>query len=240
MVQLFMLGIDPLTLTSLLVLAGNTLSCPSREATKINIVPQTTKVKYDYKQSLKQIQKYSTDTVDPYGFHGTTVTQGFMSGQIGMEHKISFGQSINKKRGYACIWYKDITVNIKIDPKIVIASELYKDKCMRKAILGHELLHVRVDREIVNKYAKTMGNKLLKGLKSRGFSAGPIRIDRVNEVSRKMQKVVGQILKLEYQKLGIERQERQRDVDSLEEYESVDDKCPSFEHKKKKLYSDLL
>ncbi len=235
-----MFGIDPLTITSLLVLAGNSAACPAREPTKINIIPQTEKVKYDYRQSLKQIQKYSTDTVDPYGFHGTTVTQGFMNGQIGMEHKISFGRSISKNRNYACIWYKDITVKIKIDPTIVIANELYKDKCMRKAILSHELMHVRVDREIVNKYAKTMGNKLLSALKSRGFSAGPIRVDRINEVSGKMQKVVRQILDLEYQKLGIERQERQREVDSLEEYESVDNKCPSFERKKEKLYSDLL
>ncbi len=234
-----MFGIDPLTVASLLVLAGNSVSCPTHEPTKINIIPHTEEVKYDSSQTLKKIQTYSTDTVDPYGFHGTTITQGFMMGQVGLSHKTSFGQVNNAKYGYACIWYKDITVNIKIDPTIVIAKELYRDRCMRKAIIGHELKHVRVDREIVNKYAKSMGNKLVAALRSR-FSAGPMRIEDIPNTSKKMQRVVSQILDLEYQKLGIERQERQRAVDNLEEYESVDDKCPAFEKKKKKIYSDLL
>ncbi len=235
-----MFGIDPITVTSLIILAGNAVSCPKHPPTKINIIPHTEKVKYDYKQSLKKIQQYDTDTVDPYGFHGTTVTQGFMKGEIGLEHKIQLGQVSNEKYGYSCVWYKDITVNITIDPTIVIARELYNDKCMRGAILGHELKHVRVDREIVNKYAKAIGAKLMSELKTRGFEAGPMKISRVSEVSGKMQRVVGQILELEYQKLGIERQERQRAVDNIEEYESVDDKCPAFKKKKKQIYSNLL
>ena len=234
-----MFGIDPLTLSTLLVLAGNTVSCPAHAPTQINIVPRTEKVKYDSKQSLKQIQSYSTDTVDPYSFHGTSITQAFMRGSVGLEHKITYGQSVSP-RGYGCVWYKDITVEIKIDPTIVIAKEIYKDKCMRKAVLGHELKHVKVDRRVVNKYAKSMGAKLLKALKSRGFSSGPITIDRMKEVSQKMSRVVGQVIELEYRKLGIDREELQRDVDNLEEYESIDDKCPAFERKKQKLYADLL
>ena len=234
-----MLGIDPLTIPSMIILAASS-GCPKHEPTKINIVPKTAEVKYDYSQSLKQIQQYTTDTVDPYGFHGQTITQGFMKGQIELRHKIRFGQVKNARFGLACIWYNDITVEITIDPTIVIARELYQDRCMRNAILGHELKHVRVDREIVNKYAKSMGQKLLSALKSRGFDAGPFEISRINEVSRKMQTVVKQILELEYKKMGIERQERQRAVDSLEEYNSVDDKCPAFQKRKQQLYGALL
>ncbi len=234
-----MIGIDPLTISSLLILAGAS-TCPKQEATKINIIPYTAKVKYDYHQSLKRIQRYSTDTVDPYGFHGQTITQGFMKGQIELRQRIKFGQIKNKRSGIGCVWYNEITVNINIDPTIVIAKELYRDKCMRKAILDHELKHVRVDREIVNKYAKIMGEKLMVALKSRGFSAGPFELRRMKEVTSKMQRVVQQILELEYKKLGIEREERQREVDSLNEYNEVDSKCPKFQRKKQKLYSSLL
>lgn len=223
-----------------MILAGANTTCPTQEATKINIIPRTEKVKYDYRQTLKQIQNYSTDTVDPYGFHGQTVTQGFMKGQIDLRHKVQFGQITHPKYKISCLWYNEITVEINIDPTIVIAKELYQDRCMRKAILGHELKHVRVDREIVNKYAKSMGQKLLKALKSRGFAAGPFETERMNEIMVKMQTVVKQILELEYKKMGIERQERQREVDTLEEYNSVDDKCPSFQKKKQQLYSSIL
>jgi len=240
MLQLVMFGIDPISLTSLVILVGNTITCPSHPPTKINIVPHTKEVKYDHSQTLKQIQKYSMDTVDPYSFHGTTITQGFMKGGISLDHQIQYGQSINEQYGYACIWYKTITVNITIDPTIVIAKELYKDRCMRKAILEHELKHVRVDREVVNKYARLMGKKLMTELKSRGFSAGPMNIKSTNATAKKMQRVVAQLLEFEYKKLGIDREEKQRAVDSLGEYNKVDKKCPRFKDKKQQLYADLL
>ncbi|MGH1375621.1 MAG: hypothetical protein ACRBCK_04650 [Alphaproteobacteria bacterium] len=235
-----MLGLDPLTISSLLVLAGQQVTCPAHDPTKINIIPRTEKVEYDRSQTLKQIQGYSMDTVDPYGFHGTTITQGFMQGKIGLEHKIKFGQMKNPGVNISCVWYSDITVEIFIDPKIVIAKELYRDPCMRKAIINHELKHVRVDREMVNKYAKSMGQKLLSALKSRGFESGPIYTEKTQGVMQKMQRVVHQILELEYQKMGLERREKQREVDSLEEYQSVDNQCPAFKKKKNKIYSDLL
>ncbi len=235
-----MFGFDPITVSSLLILAGQSLSCPTHNATNINVIPRTEAVKYDSSMTLKEIQGQRVDTVDPYSFHGKTVTQAYMSGRIGLEQKVRLEQSVFSRSNAACIWYKTIDVNLYIEPTIVIAKEIYMDPCMRKAVIGHELKHVRVDREIVNKYARLIGQKLMKELKSRGFEAGPFDAARTNEVSAKMQRVVAQILELEYQKLGIERQERQREVDSLEEYESVDDKCPLFEKKKAQIYADIL
>ena len=84
-----------------------------------------------------------------------------------------------------------------------------------------------------------MGKKLFAALKDRGFSAGPFESSRGQEVAEKMQRVVHQILDLEYQKMGIERMEAQREVDSLKEYNRVDEQCPAFAKKKKKLYSGL-
>lgn len=235
-----MIGFDPLTASTLLILAGQTLSCPKHAPTKINVIPRTEKVTYDSSQSLKQLQTYNTDTVDPYAFHGQTITRAFMKGKIGLEQKVRLGQSTFMRGNAACVWYDTITVEIHIEPQIVIAKEIYNDSCLRKAVLGHELKHVRVDREIVNKYAKSIGKKLMKELKTRGFEAGPFDPMRTEEVGNKMQRVVSQILELEYRKLGIERQELQRDVDSLKEYESVDDKCPLSEKKMDQLYADMF
>lgn len=234
-----MFGIDPLTLSSLLVLASANAQCPKQEPTQINVIPRTEKVKTDHSQSLKKIQTYGIDTIDPYSFHNQVITQAFMRGSIELKQDIKYGQSTNSRFGTSCVWYKEINVELFIDPEIVIARELYRDPCMRKAIIGHEMKHVRVDRVIVNKYAKIMGKKIYDAVKSRGFMVGPVHISRAQGVANKMGHVVFQILELEYKKLGIERTEAQREVDSLEEYESVDDKCPHFEARKKKLYSGL-
>ncbi len=235
-----MFGIDPVTLSSMLILAGNVIQCPAHEPTKIEVIPHTAKVKYDYSQSLEQIQAYQTDTIDPYSFHGHTITQGFMRGQIELRHKITFGTIKNSSLGYGCLWYNTIRIELDIDPSIVIAKELYDDKCMREAIIEHEMKHVYVDRKIVNQYAKSIGQRVFSALKKRGFSVGPFAIERMEEIQGKMQRVVAQILDLEYKKLGITRKERQQAVDSLEEYQRVDDECPEFKERKDELYQNAV
>lgn len=235
-----MFGFDPVILSSLVILAGNIVECPTHDPTKIDVIPRTAKVKYDFSQTLEQIQAYQTDTIDPYAFHGKTITQGFMKGQIELRHKLSFGTVTNPSAGYGCLWYDTISIELNIDPEIVIAKELYNDKCMRDSITKHELKHVRVDREIVNKYSQSIGKRVYDALKSRGFSVGPFEVARMQEVQGKMQRVIEQILELEYKKLGIERRERQIEVDSLEEYEDVDAECPSFKKKKEKLYKNAV
>lgn len=235
-----MIGFDPLTVSTLLVLAsGSADVCMRHDPAKINIIPRTEEVEYDTSQSLAELQEYQTDTVDPYSFHGSTVTQAFTRGRIKVEQAIKLGHSQNRKGDQSCLWYDTIEITLHIEPTIVVAREIYNDTCMRDAVIDHELKHVRVDREIVNKYANVMGQKLLSELQSRGFSAGPLPSDRVEDVSEKMQRVVKQILELETQKMSVDRQERQREVDSLGEYESVDARCPAFEKKKQKLYGNL-
>lgn len=235
-------GLDPITVSTLMVLASASHygpECPKKPRTKINVIPHTEEVKYDYTKSLKELQGKASGTVDPYGFHGTSITQAYMSGYISPKASISFDYNeIKGKRGI-CLWYKSIDVDITIDPTIVIAEELYKDRCMRKALINHELKHVKVDREVVNKYAKVIGQKLLTELKKRGFAVGPVPFKEAQNITGKMRHVVKQILELEYQKMHIERQEKQREVDNLEEYQSIDKKCPTFQEKKRELYSTL-
>lgn len=235
-----MFGLDPLSMAAGFILASGAPMCPDHPPTRINVVPRTADVDYDYSQSLKDIQSYSTDTIDPYAFNGTTITQGFMKGKIDMQHKVWLKQASLPRYKAACVWYDQIVVEISIDPTIVIANELYKDPCMRKAVLEHELKHVKVDREIVNKYAREMGNKLMSELKSRGFTTGPFPIEHLQEVSNKMDTVVKQLLALQYEKMSVERKERQGNVDNLEEYTSVNDECPDFEKNKEKLYHKWL
>lgn len=233
-----MIGLDPLTISTMAVLVGAT-TCPMTKPTNINVIPRTSEVQYDASQSLKKLQQYQTDTVDPYEFHGATITQAFMKGKINLEQRIRFGLATDKSKKHGCVWYDTIEVKINIDPQIVVAKEIYRDKCMKNAVIGHELKHVMVDREIVNKYARSIGEKLMTELKARGFSSGPIDGARMNDVQNKMKRVVDQILDLEYKKLGIERQERQREVDSLDEYERVDALCPGFADQKRELYKGL-
>jgi len=218
---------DPSTLGTLLTLASFDPSalCYMPQPAKINVNPRTKTVTYDTSQTLAEIQQYDIDTINPYGFNANTHTNGFMRGQINMKPHVKLNyRNVMRNQG-VCLWYETINLDISIEPTIVIAKEIAADPCRYNAVKNHELKHVMVDRKIVNKYAKSMGQKIYDGLKSRGFNVGPVAPKDANEIAKRMHETVGQIIELEFRKLEIERAEQQQAVDSLEEYERVRAEC---------------
>lgn len=227
-----MVSIDPLTTASLLVLAASPVHgssvCQMPEPTKINVIPSTKEIKYDYSSSLQNIQKVETDTKNPYGFHAFTVTQGFMKGQVKFSPKITLDFKTVPQQRSACLWYKEIDLRIEIDPTIVIGKEVAADTCMKKAVIEHELKHVKVDRAVVNKYSRRMGQKIYDRLKVAGFIVGPVPSKDAQKMAERMHEVVSSILKSEYVMMEQERAKAQQGIDSRKEYDAVAAQCPRF------------
>lgn len=224
-----MFPFDPLTLgTALTLAAASPQICQIPKTAEINVVPKAQKTQIDTSRGWADLQGQKIDTINPFGYNSVTHTNGFMDGEI----RLNSGVKLDYKQapGYNafCIWYDVVTINFDITPKIVIAKEVAADKCMYKAVLNHEMKHVNVDRAIVNKYAKTIGQKVFEGLAQRGFIAGPIPPENAQGVTNRMRETVKQLVEFEYQKMQIERAESQQAVDNLGEYEAVQAECPKF------------
>lgn len=219
---------DPLTAGTLLVLAGaGNASCQLPKSVEISVIPRTNDVQIDTSQTLAEVQKQQIDTIDPYGYNSLSHTNAYMKGSVGLKSQVQLDYKPYGADGL-CIWYDTVKIEIFIDPTIVIGSEVAADKCMYNAVLNHEMKHVRVDREIVNKYAKSIGAKIFDGLKQRGFLVGPVKGEHGQEIADRMKSTVSQLIELEQRKMEIERAERQQAVDSLDEYERVNSECPDF------------
>ena len=199
--------------------------CKLPRPTQINVIPKTKEVHYDTSQTLAQIQQADVDTINPYGFGTKSHTNGYMKGGVGVKQNVKIGHQQIWNGKAVCVWYDRIDITIEIDPTIVIASELKKDRCKFNAVKEHELKHVMVDRKVVNKYAKTMGKKIYDGLNSRGFITGPVRAEYTKEIVKRMQDTAWQLIDIEQQKMQLERAERQQAVDTIEEYERVNSLC---------------
>lgn len=220
-------GLEPLKILGVLALASTEPSavCNMPKPTAINVIPNTAPVKYDLSRTRADIQNEQIDTINPYGFGSNSQVNGYMRGGIKTNQRIKLDYKRVLSNRAACIWYDEIELTIDIDPTIVIAKEVAADKCLFKAVKEHELKHVMADRKIVNKYSKSMGKKIYEGLKSRGFLVGPVPAKDAQKVANRMQETVGDLLKLEFKKMEIERSEAQQAIDSLEEYERVSNMC---------------
>jgi hypothetical protein len=221
----------PLIVVSAALLAaggGAAPVCTLPEPVKIIVEPRTADLVYDHSRSMAALQGQQLDTINPYGFDGVAVTQGFMEGAIAMRPSVKLDYRLVAGARAACVFYDTIKVEISITPRITVASEVWGDPCMRRAVIDHEMKHVMTDRRIINKYGRVMGERLHRALAERGFIAGPMHPEDMEAVARRMQQVVFQILEHEYKKMALERAEAQQAVDSREEYDRVSALCPDF------------
>ncbi len=217
-----------MTFSLVLPAYGHASGCVMPAPTKINVIPSTKPVVYDYNQSLQNIQEIETDTKNPYGLHAMTITQGFMKGQIQFTPKVKLDFAVVPQSRSVCLWYEEIDLRIEIDPTIVIGREVASDPCMKAAVIDHEHKHVTADREVVNKYAQRMGTRIYQRLKEHGFVVGPIDAKEAQEAADRMHNVVHAVLKVEYAKMEQERAMAQQRIDSREEYNRVAKLCPKF------------
>lgn len=243
---------DPLTAASLFILASSRMEpikCEPPARAQINVIPKTGEIKYDFQQSLVTMQKtpINPELEASKGLHSSSITQGFMQGEVKMSRKVNLDhQVITRKRGrkeehFACVWFKSIDITIEIDPKIVVAKEVHRDRCMGPAVLEHETKHVNVDRRVVNQTAKEIARRLYDELSADGgFVRGPFDIEQAQAEGEKMVRLVETITQEEYDRMAAERRLQQDAVDTVEEYERVAAVCPDFPERQRSLYQRAL
>lgn len=194
--------------------------CKAEHPTKINIIPRTDDVIYDNSLNVIQLSQKHTDTDSPYDNSVVQHTLGLMSGSIGLSARSEIG--FIKKGKRKCLYFKMIEVNIQVSPTIYIANDYKKNGCMYKEIKKHELMHVKVDRLVINKYSKKVGHKILEIIDELPV-VGVIHKRDSEEASERMRKYVkDKILYVNAQMID-ERKRRQSIVDSLEEYQRLED-----------------
>lgn len=209
--------------------AQGAFECKPPKRTEINVIPRSLKIKYDFSQSLTQIQSAKIDTVSPHSFGQTTYTQGYMAGGLRISPQVKIGTMSAPALNKACAWYDTIDIVIEIDPTIVIAKEVAANTCMKRAVMEHEMKHVNVDREIANDLAKALGANIYSALKQRGFSSDVFDTGRTDYVVKTMQDTLAQVVKLEWDRIQVDRQQAQQHVDTREEYERVAALCSEFD-----------
>lgn len=191
--------------------------CILPEAPVINIKPTTANIQYDFSKTDAELTAMKSNTISPYGIGVDLVTKGLRHDKPEMSYNIEFGSSQNPKNGTFCVWYKQINVDIKLSPKIFIAKGYNKGKC-GQFILEHEKKHVLVDRKVMNKYSKMMGQSIQNAVNLAG-AQGPYNYAQINEIRESMQKHIESAINSVLLLMKNEMNQKQQAIDSKEEYD---------------------
>lgn len=217
--------LESLAATSL-ILASGTLEpptwCQAPRAPVIRVgllAPQPTS---DFSKTMADLEKFHIDTKNPYGAHIDTHVGGLTSGTIKVEQKTALGGVRKGEQG--CMWLDNVQVTVRLDQKVYVAKDYAPGTCLHNAVWDHEHKHVRVDREIINKYRPIFENALRQSTVARTVQ-GPIPTDRVKDMQARMIETLRQVVAQVTEKMESERDTRQGQVDTKAEYDRVSALC---------------
>ncbi len=219
-----MIGLDYLVAGYFHLASGN-IACQLKQSPRIDISASDTSVRYDHTKYQEQLDTLGTDTKSPYGEGVRTHVGGLMSGEVSVSQNIRIMQETYPTLNSGCLYIDSVKVNIHIKPTIYIAREFPKEGCMYAAVMEHEKKHIAVDRKIVNKYTNLIVHGLDKALKKAGYAQGPYSTGRLETEQKRIQDYTQAIVNAYAQQMTEERKRLQQEVDSLQEYQRVNNLC---------------
>ncbi len=189
----------------------------------IQVLPKTADIRYDYSRTTDQLTSMGSNTVNPYAANLDTTTGGLRSDAAKIASNIKMGTQTYPALNVGCIWYDSIVVNIALNPVIYIAKEYQQEPC-KSAITEHEIKHVSVDREVMNKYALEIGRAIQSSVNQAG-ALGPFNAQEMPQHQDRLIKHIQSAIDSQQLMLEKEMRQRQGQIDSIQEYQRVSKIC---------------
>jgi hypothetical protein len=218
-----MFGLDLTIAGSLLIMAGNTVACTVPRPPNIIVNPVTNAIQYEYMMTSEELNKYTTSTVSPYAPNVDSTTGGLRHDRPKITTEIQWGRMDDSSRGLSCLWYDTIRVTIELSPKIYIARDKQFRRC-KQEIIDHEVRHVDVDRQVINKYSQAIGLAVKNAVDKVG-AMGPYNQHEIEHIQNNLVSHIHAAINSQKLLLFQEMSREQAKVDSLEEYERISRKC---------------
>lgn len=216
-------GLDYILAGYVQLASAQNIVCKPIRAPEITVTASSTKMETDHSRSRAELSTPIPGVrrgQSPYGEGVETITEGLMLGSVKMPGNYSF---ITQKssNGQGCIHIDKVNVRIEINPKIYIAREYVPGSCEYNAVMEHEKKHVAVERFIVDKYIRIIGDVLKKNIDARGYVFGPFPAQHMEIAQADLGKFLTAAVEPYSKRMQAERERLQSEVDTLQEYERV-------------------
>lgn len=149
---------------------------------------------------------------------------GLTSGSFQFKYELSFKETTQTLLHTACIETRSAHITIAYTPTIYISSNEAPGSCRYNATLEHEKHHVKVDIDTIKEFMPYIKTHAAVALESEEHPK-PVDADDLKGGQQIISAKLSKALKDATNALQVVRTERQRDVDSREEYERLSEEC---------------
>ncbi len=196
--------------------------CNTYVPTEVDVKTDYDEVLYDFTQPMLKIRDLSERGKGKDNLHSEAWPVGLSTGEM----FFSVTSDIMKMRtGYSqttCGQIKAIHVEFGFkDNKIYVAKEFPKRSCPFKEILGHEEKHKAVDRAILDEYT----DKMRIAFRDAAKKIGVVQSSSASVIDDQLNSAFNQAVDKISRQIEDDLKERQKEVDSKEEYQRVTDSC---------------
>jgi len=205
-----------------IVFANNAMAlyCPKAEKPTLTFSMKKKETQFVFSSDETYLTSQATHSPKTSNFDKWK-TQGLMSSKFPnyqLQAKISAYSYPDLKK--ACYFIEQINFDWVFAPTIYIAKEHKKNSCKYNTVIAHERRHVEIDIEILKKYKDAIKNNLEEQT-SKPIETGLIdedpEINLLNRIEENLKPVIDQMIK--------ERNYRQSQIDTVEEYKKMDKIC---------------
>lgn len=222
-----MIGLDYI-LASQMMLADYKVKCELKAAPEITVSATGLDTVFDNSKYIHELDGFKPSVnSNPYGDKADTHIEGLTRGMIGLTGSYDFTSETYPALNKVCMYIKDVQVKISVEPTVYIAHEFPKGSCRYEAVMGHERKHLKVDRDIVNKYSTIIVRAVNNTLTKVGYAQGPYDSSQLPALQKQIGGIIDSVIGQYYVNMNNERKVLQSQVDTLEEYARVDALCPN-------------
>lgn len=201
--------------------------CRVEAAPQVNVAVKSDDISYDYSKNAAELKALENNRdSSPYPPGADTVTGGLRADHPTVATNVTLDIVSRKWGNEGCVRYKTINVEIHLHPQIYVAREYNTGTC-HSAVLAHELKHVQVDREVMNKYAGLIAAEV-QDIVNRTGALGPFKMESVEAVKAQAAGYITTATDRIEKTMETELNTRQRAVDSLKEYRQVGSFCQNL------------
>jgi len=196
--------------------AGSCGQAPVRVNITADIRPLTTDFSFSY-QTLTEFGKHDMSR--------DTIVGGLTRSGIGINGNYILGWIFIENDQQNCFYFKDLSIQFKLIPKIYVASEFKAGTCLHNEVFAHEMKHYKVDYNVIQEY-KAIYQAELSRFAASINELGPFLTSRRADVTGEISKRTEKIFHALQLRMVNDLEQRQGQIDTPQEYARVPAACP--------------
>jgi hypothetical protein len=210
------------------LLMASSLTLPATAAclpnhTEIHVTENIAPPKIDFSKTAGQIKASKVGDA-PMGDYKYAEMTGITDAVISIDSEIRTTAS-GPPNGPACIWPSLISVKLSTAPVIYVDAS--RGECRKSVALDHELGHVAIDRQVIDRYIPIVRNHVALLAEAIGSVAAP-SYDSLSMARGRIEDKVNALLTVIDDSLIADRAAAAAAHDSPEEYLRVSMACPTI------------